>query len=187
MPAPITSSERPSSTIKRPVSAIRPPYVGPGRTASRQPAMFGDSGQRRLAKRGPWRRNHPRYHHLLPIQHLRDARCDRVLPVVALVDSLVEPLAILLAFKSADPDVEVRVLFCDKAADDDHALRDLEGDEDLFHEPHPGVPLTTQYPVLPELEQHPHLLRLVAIWGQWPGGEPPPPSRRDVPSASTTI
>src|SRR6476660_9237829 len=55
-------------------------------------------------------RGQARHLDLLAVDHLRNPRRDVVLPVVALVDRVVEPLALRLALEAADPHVHRRVL-----------------------------------------------------------------------------
>src|SRR2546426_9328731 len=52
------------------------------------------------------RRHEARDLDLLPVDHGRNLRGDLVLPVVALVDEVVESLALLLVLEPADPDVD---------------------------------------------------------------------------------
>jgi hypothetical protein len=91
---------------------------------------------------------------LLAVDHRGHPRRDLVLPVVALVDGVVEALALRLALEAADPDVDALVLLADEAAEDDHAHLDLEGDDLLLHAFHPVVALARTDVVLPELEEH---------------------------------
>jgi hypothetical protein len=88
------------------------------------------------------------------IDHGRDLGRDLLLPVVALVDEIVEALALGLALEAADPDVHAFVFLADEAAEDDHSHLDLERDDLLLHALHPLVALTRMHVVLPELEEH---------------------------------
>src|SRR5215216_2296452 len=72
---------------------------------------------------GMRRRLDAAHHHLRSVHHLRDARPDRLLPVVALVDLLIEAVPLRVALEAAHPDVEVVLLLADEAADDHHPLR----------------------------------------------------------------
>ena len=80
-------------------------------------------------------------YNLVPVQHSRDLGGDVVHPMVALIDGFVNAFALAFAFKPAYPDVQVLLQLSHKAAHDYHAFRDLEGDNDIFHEPDPVVPL----------------------------------------------
>src|SRR5919109_3584795 len=91
---------------------------------------------------------------LLAIDERRNARRDLVLPVVALVDEVVEALALLLVLEAPDPHVHALVLFADEAAEDDHAHLHLERDDLLLHAPHPRFLLARTDDVLPKLEDH---------------------------------
>src|SRR5262245_13855357 len=91
---------------------------------------------------------------LLPVDHGGHAGRDLVLPVVALVDGIVEALALRLALEAADPHVDAVVLLAHEAAQDDHAHLDLEGDDLLFHALDPLVALARPDVVLPKLEEH---------------------------------
>src|SRR5262249_59100980 len=79
---------------------------------------------------------------------------DLVLPVVALVHGVVEPLALRLALEAADPDVDALVLLADEAAEDDHAHLDLERDDLLLHALDPVRLLPGADVVLAKLEEH---------------------------------
>src|SRR5262249_43152287 len=89
---------------------------------------------------------------LLPVDQGGDARGDLVLPVVALVDGVVEPLALRLALEAADPHVHAGVLLAHEAAEDDHAHLHLERDDLLLHALDPLLLLTWADVVLQKLE-----------------------------------
>src|SRR5206468_9736387 len=108
---------------------------------------------------------------LLAIDHGRDLRRDLLLPVVALVDEIVEALALGLALEAADPDVHAFVFLADEAAEDHHPHLDLERDDLLFHALHPLVALARMDVVLPELEEHVGLPGLSARRGRRPGAQ----------------
>src|SRR5438034_8798102 len=96
---------------------------------------------------------------LLAVYHGRNPRRDLVLPVVALIDEIVEALALRLALEPADPDVDALVLLADEAAEDHHAHLHLERDDLLFHALDPLVALTGTDVVrseehTPELQSH---------------------------------
>src|SRR5437867_12829855 len=113
------------------------------------------------------RRGHdPRDLDLLAVDHARDPGRDLVLPVVALVDEVVEALALRLALEPADPDVHALVFLADEAAEDHHAHLHLERDDLLFHALDPLVALTGTDVVLPELEDH------AASWARAAWGGP---------------
>ena len=84
----------------------------------------------------------------------RDLRADLVLPRIALVDGLVQALALSLTLEATYPDVEILVLLADKTAGDDHSLGDLEGYDDLLHVLHPVAPLSGFGAILSKLEKH---------------------------------
>src|SRR5262249_20219939 len=95
---------------------------------------------------------------LLAIDQRGHTRRDLGLPVIALIDGVVEPLPLLLVLEAAKPDVDARVLLADEAAQDDHAHLDLEGDDLLLHALDPVVALSRVEVVLAELEEHRSLL-----------------------------
>src|SRR5256885_14576365 len=86
---------------------------------------------------------------LLAVDQRADLRRDLVLPVVALVDEIVEALALRLALEAPDPDVHALVLLADERAEDDHAHLDLEGNDLLLHALHPRLLLSRTDDVLP--------------------------------------
>src|SRR5213593_1520964 len=114
----------------------------------------GREGHRALLDDGVGRRHQARDLDLLPVDHGRDLRGDLVLPVVALVDEVVESLALLLVLEPADPDVDAPVFLADEAAEDHHAHLDLERDDLLLHALDPLVALPRTDVILPELEEH---------------------------------
>src|SRR2546428_4815897 len=114
----------------------------------------GREGHRALLDDRVGRRHQARDLDLLPIDHGRDLRGDLVLPVVALIDEVVESLALLLVLEPADPDVDALVFLADEAAEDHHAHLDLERDDLLLHAPDPLVTLPRTDVVLPQLEEH---------------------------------
>src|SRR5438552_16392657 len=91
---------------------------------------------------------------LLAIDQGRHLGRDLVLPVVALVDDVVEALALRLALESPDPHVDALFFLAHEAAEDDHAHRDLEGDDLLLHALDPALALPRPDVILPELEEH---------------------------------
>src|SRR5262249_57838966 len=116
------------------------------------------AGACRLLDHRAGRRHQARDLDLFAIDQRRDLRCDLVLPVVALIDGVVEALALLLVLEAADPDVDVLVLFADEAAEDHHSHLHLERNDLLFHALHPRLTLSRSHVVLPELEEHARLL-----------------------------
>src|SRR4030095_1761896 len=92
-----------------------------------------------------------RDHDLLAVDHRAHPRGDVVLPVVALVDGVVEALALGLVLEAANPDVHALVLLADEAAEDDNAHLDLEGDDLLLHALDPVLALPGTDVVLAEL------------------------------------
>src|SRR5215467_10736201 len=105
---------------------------------------------------------------LLPVDQGGDARGDLVLPVVALVDGVVEPLALRLALEAADPHVYAGVLLAHEAAEDDHAHLHLEGDDLLLHALDPLLLLAGANVVLTELEEHVVSFHRVDDSSLWP-------------------
>src|SRR2546428_1901140 len=112
------------------------------------------------------RRHEARDLDLLPVDHGRNLRGDLVLPVVALVNEVVESLALLLVLEPADPDVDALVFLADEAAEDHHPHLDLERDDLLLHAPDPLVTLPRTDVVLPQLEEHAGLLGLESRLGR---------------------
>src|SRR5712692_1808529 len=112
------------------------------------------------------RRHEARDLDLLPVDHGRNLRGDLVLPVVALVNAVVESLALLLVLEPADPDVDALVFLADEAAEDHHPHLDLERDDLLLHAPDPLVTLPRTDVVLPQLEEHAGLLGLESRLGR---------------------
>src|SRR5438132_11425316 len=100
----------------------------------------------------------PRDLDLLAIDQRRHPRRDLVLPVLALVDEVVEALALRLALEAAEPHVHALVLLADEASENDHAHLHLERDDLLLHALHPRLLLSRMDVVLPELEEHSGLL-----------------------------
>src|ERR1041384_6417818 len=95
---------------------------------------------------------------LLAVDHRPDPRRDLVLPVVALVDEVVETLPLFFVLESPDPDVDALVLLADEAAENDHAHLNLERDDLLFHALDPRLLLSGTNVVLAKLEEHADLL-----------------------------
>src|ERR1700726_4356088 len=110
-------------------------------------------------------RDYAGYDHGRAIKVVRNARRDLVLPVVAFVDCLVLRLALGFAFEAAQPDIDGIVGLAAKAAADDHALRDLEGNDLLFHDPDPLIDLAGQDLVLAEFVKG-HVPRLLGVTGR---------------------
>src|SRR5690242_14245947 len=106
-----------------------------------------------------------RHDHRGAIEIVRNARRDLVLPVVALVDRLVLRLALGFAFEAAQPDIDGIVGLAPKAAAYDHALRDLEGNDLLLHDPDPFVDFAGQDLVLAEFVEN-HVARLLGVIGR---------------------
>ena len=83
--------------------------------------------------------------------------------MVAVVDRLVELLALGFALKAAQPHICGIVRLAAEAAADDHALGGLEGDDLLFHDLDPFVHLAGQNLVLAQfVKGHLTLLPLTA-------------------------
>src|SRR5229473_2133689 len=148
-------------------AAARAARPSPGRTTG---SAARASGPSRVATgsldRRARRRGQARHLDLLAVDHGADPRGDLVLPVVGLVDRVVEPLALRLALEAADPDVDGLVFLAHEAAQDDHAHLDLERDDLLLHALHPRLLLSGTDVVLPELEEHAGLLGSSGLPGQ---------------------
>ena len=71
-----------------------------------------------------------------------------------LVDRLVEALAFGFVLEAPDPHVNGVVVLTREAAEDDHALRDLEGNDFIFHKAHPALLMAIPDLVLTEFEKH---------------------------------
>src|SRR5262249_5119979 len=97
---------------------------------------------------------------LLTVDQRRDLGGDLVLPVVALVHEVVEPLALLLVLEASDPHVHSVVFLAHESAEDHHAHLDLEGDDLFLHALDPLLALARANVVLPELEEHGRLLAM---------------------------
>src|SRR5262245_30253348 len=108
----------------------------------------------RLLDDGVGRRDDARYLGLLTVDEGRNPRRDLILPVIALVNGVVKPLALHLALEAADPHVDAGILLAHEAAEDDHAHLDLEGDDLLFHALDPCRLLPGTDVILPKLEEH---------------------------------
>src|SRR5437763_7099217 len=111
-----------------------------------------------------WGGDDTRHDHGGAIEIIRNARPNRVLPVIALVDRLVLRLALGFAFEATQPDVDGIVGLAAEAAADDHPFRGLEGNDLLLHDPDTLVHLAGQDLVLAEfVKGHvPRLLRVTA-------------------------
>jgi len=96
----------------------------------------------------------------LAVEAVRHPRRDLGLPIIGLVDRLVERLALAFAFESAQPHINGRVGLAAEAAADDHALGDLERDDLLFHDLDPFVDLAGPNLVLAQFVKG-HLTRLL--------------------------
>src|SRR5881628_2813541 len=136
-----------STAIARPIPRLAPVTIATrSRSVSAEnPTLLDDRVRRRHQARDL---------DLLAVDQGRNLRGDLVLPVVALIDEVVETLALLLALEPADPDVDVLVFLADEAAEDHHAHLDLERDDLLLHAPDPLVTLPRTDVVLPQLEEH---------------------------------
>src|SRR5690348_13619749 len=123
---------------------------GPLRDLSRRRPRAGGrrAGNRLLDDRA--RGGHDALHlDLLAVDQRADLGRDLVLPVIALVDEVVEALALALVLEAANPDVDTRILLAHEAAEDDHAHLDLERDDLLLHALHPLGLLAGTDDVLP--------------------------------------
>src|SRR6267142_1109103 len=150
------STCRPSPTSQATAIARPIPWLAPVTIATRsrsvsaeKPTLLDDRVRRRYQARDL---------DLLAVDQRRHPRRNLVLPVVALVDEVVEALALRLALEPADPDVDALVFLADEAAEDDHAHLDLERDDLFLHALDPLVTLAGTDVVLPQLENHAGLL-----------------------------
>src|SRR5207302_228857 len=115
-----------STAIARPIPWLAPVTIATrSRSVSAENATLLDNRVRRRHQAGDL--------DLLAVDQGRDLRRDLVLPVVALVDQVVEPLALGLALESANPDVDALVFLADEAAEDDHAHLHLQLDDLCSH------------------------------------------------------
>src|SRR5204863_8405357 len=96
--------------------------------------------------------------HLLAVEEVGDARRDLLSPMVALIDGLVERLALRLALKPAQPHIDRLIGFTAEAAGDHHALGDLERDDLLLHDVEPFLHLAGPDLVLAQLVEGHHRL-----------------------------
>src|SRR5437660_4471384 len=78
--------------------------------------------------------------HLLAVEEVGDARRDLLFPMVALIDGLVERLALRLALKPAQPHIHRLIGFTAEAAGDYYALGDLDRDDLLLYASVPFLP-----------------------------------------------
>src|SRR5207249_9159038 len=157
-----------STAIARPIPWLAPVTIATrSRRVSAENATLLDDRARRRHQAGDL--------DLLAVDQGRDLRRDLVLPVVALVDQVVEPLALGLALESANPDVDALVFLADEAAEDDHAHLHLERDDLFFHALHPLLALAGTDVVLPQLEDHAGLQG-----SESPKGTPPAGPRERV-------
>src|SRR5881296_2591007 len=140
-----------STAIARPI-----PWLAPVTIATRSRSVSAENPT--LLDDRVRRRHEARDLDLLSVDQGRHLRRDLVLPVVALVDQVVEALALGLALEAANPDVHTLVFLADEAAEDDHAHLHLEWDDLLLHALHPAVALSGSDVVLPQLEDHSDLL-----------------------------
>src|SRR5580765_2658827 len=128
----------------------------PGRAATRSRSVSAENAT--LLDDRVRRRDQPRDLDLLAVDQAGNLGRDLVLPVVALVDQIVEPLALGFALEPAEPHVDALVFLAGEAAEDDHAHLDLERDDLLFHALDPLLALSGTDVVLPQLEDHSGLL-----------------------------
>src|SRR4030095_7432533 len=111
-----------STAMARPI-----PWLAPVTIATRSRSVSAENPT--LLDDRVRRRHQARDLDLLAVDQGRDPRRDLVLPVVALVDEVVETRALRLALEPAKPDVHALVFLADEAAEDHHAHLDLERDD----------------------------------------------------------
>src|SRR6267142_228237 len=131
-----------STAIARPI-----PWLAPVTIATRSLSVSAENPT--LLDDRVRRRHEARDLDLLSVDQGGHLRRDLVLPVVALVDQVVEALALGLALETANPDVHALVFLAAEAAEDAHAL---------LHAPDPLLALSGTDVVLPQLEDHSGLL-----------------------------
>src|SRR6478736_10508214 len=88
--------------------------------------------------------------HRRAIDQLTNLWGNDVLPVLALIDGFVQPLALCLIFEPARPDVDAVVLLAAVASGNHHSFRHLEGNDLLLHALEPGLHLARADRVLSE-------------------------------------
>jgi hypothetical protein len=91
---------------------------------------------------------------LLTVDELAYAGREVGLPVLALVERLVETDALLLAVEAPHPDKLVLVLLAHEAADDHYSFGVQIRDDLLLEELDPSSPLSRPGPIDPQLEEH---------------------------------
>src|SRR5215831_10005874 len=155
-----------STAIARPI-----PWLAPVTIATRSRSVSAENAT--LLDDRVRRRHQARDLDLLAVDQARHLRRDLVLPVIALVDQVVQPLALGLALEPTQPDVDAFVFLADEAAEDDHAHLHLERNDLLLHALDPLLALPRTDVVLPELEDHEASLG-------WPRGYTRPDSRDRV-------
>ncbi len=89
---------------------------------------------------------------------------DLFQPGLALIHLLVELLSFLLAFKAADPHVEILFLLPHKIPHYHHPLGDLEGKQNFFHVLHPLFHLSFLDPILTQFKKHGVLLSIFSCF-----------------------
>src|SRR5262249_12090801 len=77
----------------------------------------------------------------LAVEKVGHPRRNLGLPMIAFVDRLVERLTLAFTLEAAQPHIDGGIGLAPKAAADDHALRDLERDDLLFHDLDPFLEL----------------------------------------------
>src|SRR6202011_1716615 len=87
------------------------------------------------------RRNDPRHDYGLAVETVRHPRRDLGLPMISLVNRLIERLALAFALEATQPNIDGWVGLAAEGAADDHALGDLERDDLLFHDLDPFIDL----------------------------------------------
>src|SRR5215831_19676968 len=136
-----------STAIARPI-----PWLAPVTIATRSRSVSAENPN--LLDDRARRRHQARDLDLLAVDQGRHLRRDLVLPVLALIDQVVEPLALGFALEATDPHIDALVFLADEAAKDDHAHLHLERDDLLLHALDPLLALTWADVVLTKLEEH---------------------------------
>src|SRR5262245_64348937 len=112
-------------------------------------ARGGSSTQTSLLDDRLGGRLHTRHFNLFAEEHVRHLGGNVVLPMITLVNGLIQSFPLFLTFKATDPDIEIVFFLPHKAPENDHAFRDLERNDLLFHELDPFFTLPRLRTILP--------------------------------------
>src|SRR5271154_4975744 len=145
----------------------RPGDCGAPQFRNQTAEEIADAAWRRLLLRRRFRRRNDAGHDIrAALETGGNPRRDLGLPVVAVVDRLVQRLALGFALEATHPDIGGIIGLAAIAAGDDHAFRYLEGDDLLFHDLNPLIHLARQNLVLAQfVKGHFAGLRLFVSYG----------------------